>query len=604
MKSSEIKKCSLIVFIFIFLFSFVFNAFDFESFQIFLFVLLTLSFFLLYLMHKRAIRYNLMVNGIEKEDKDIEIFEKIKIDNENEFDELNKKNEKLLSTVSQLDEMFYEIINNYSSVIYVMNDKQEFEVVNNEFLNFFDLEKEVVIGKTCKILMRTVFTSEDYEIEYSQNLDLINGKTDNIRFIKKFNNYFSEDVYLNYNKIVFNYNDRKYILGISTNITDQITKEKDYNNIIIDLRNKFIKKNNLLSYFEEFEMLLSKAAVANEEEFENLIIDIFDFSIKLMEEADCGSVYIFENDVVKYLKAYGYNIDELNNAKIPKERFLKNLVNDPHIEVNYGPSDLFIEDENFYSKKISESIRIPLIYSKNIIGSISIDINRNKKFSESSILLMNTISKFNNIVISLILGKFTKKSFEKNMIKALLNMLEIHDEYTNDHSDNVAILARKLAIRLDLVKEDVERVYWAGITHDIGKIEISSEILNKKGKLTVEEFDKIKMHPVIGYEALSSLESLKDISEYVLHHHERIDGNGYPDGLKGDEIPYISKILTVADSWDAMTSERPYRKPLSLKNAVKQLRENTGTQFDSLIVNEFIKLLYSDKVIDEEISNN
>ncbi|MDM8535068.1 HD-GYP domain-containing protein, partial [Clostridiaceae bacterium HSG29] len=239
------------------------------------------------------------------------------------------------------------------------------------------------------------------------------------------------------------------------------------------------------------------------------------------------------------------------------------------------------------------------------IGSMSFDIMKSskRKFSENSIVLMNSITQLINIIISLISNEFKDELYEESMIKVLLNTLEIHDEYTTNHSSDVAVLAKKLGIKLELPKKDIERLYWAGIVHDIGKIEVPYEILNKKDRLTVGEYELIKSHPVIGYEALSSLESLKDISIYVKHHHERIDGDGYPDALKGDEIPYISKILTVVDSWDAMTSKRPYREPLTIKEAVDQLKKNSCKQFDGQIVNVFLKLLYDENLINEKLYN-
>lgn len=606
MKINNIKKYLKQIIALILLFLFISRLLELQIIQIIFLLIFFIMIFLLYMIHIMVINYYNEVNKSEKEVQNNKLFEKKINSNSEKYRKLSKKNKELLLEVMKLDEMFYEIINNYGDILYIMNDKHEYEVVNNKFLNFFDLEKESIIGKTNRVLKRNCYSSEMVKIELKQNEDLINGKIANSNFIKTIVNCFGEKLEIDFTKISFNYNNRKYILGILVDITEQINKENEYNNIIIDLRDKIIKRNDLLSYFEDFSQLLNKILVADKTDFENLIIDAYDFSFKLLEEADSGSVYIFENEKVRYLKTDGYDMDKLNSAEIPKERFLKDIKLDSHIEKNLKASDIFITDEGFESNKISESIRIPLVNKKNVIGSMSFDIMKdsNKNFSENSIVLMNTVTKFIDIIISLTLIEFTEASYERNMIRALLNMLEIHDEYTNNHSDNVAFLARKLGERLDLPKEDIERLYWAGIVHDIGKIEIPSAILNKKERLTNEEFNQIKQHPVTGYEALSSLDSLRDIAKYVRHHHERVDGNGYPDGLKDDEIPFISKILTVVDAWDAMISERVYRKPLSIERAVIQLKNNAGTQFDTLVVNEFIKFLFYEKIIGEEIFNS
>ncbi len=125
--------------------------------------------------------------------------------------------------------------------------------------------------------------------------------------------------------------------------------------------------------------------------------------------------------------------------------------------------------------------------------------------------------------------------------------------------------------------------------HDIGKIAIDEKILNKPGRLSIEEWNEIKRHPEIGYRILSSVNDMAELAEFVLAHHERWDGKGYPKGLKGEEIPLQARIIMVADSYDAMTSERTYRKPLTEEAGMEELRENAGTQFDPEIVRVFIE---------------
>jgi len=178
----------------------------------------------------------------------------------------------------------------------------------------------------------------------------------------------------------------------------------------------------------------------------------------------------------------------------------------------------------------------------------------------------------------------------EEIIFSVTKLLGIYDPYTNGHSENVANISQNIAVEMGLSNEDIKDAYWSGMVHDLGKLLVPTEILNKKGPLEESEYSMIKSHPSWGYEVLCQSESLSSIAEYVLHHHERWDGNGYPDCQKGDEIPLVSQILAVADSWDAMTSERPYRRAMSKYEALAEIQKNRGIQFSPKIVDAFMKM--------------
>ena len=177
------------------------------------------------------------------------------------------------------------------------------------------------------------------------------------------------------------------------------------------------------------------------------------------------------------------------------------------------------------------------------------------------------------------------------MILTMIRILEYHDTYTKGHSKNVATIASLIAEKLGLNDELIRKTYWAALVHDVGKIVVPSSILNKETKLTLEEFEVIKKHPVYGHDFLSTSPELRDLARYVFHHHERWDGKGYPAGISGEEIPLISRIIMVADSWDAMRSDRPYRKGLSKEKATEEILKHSGAQFDPNIAKVFIKML-------------
>jgi len=176
----------------------------------------------------------------------------------------------------------------------------------------------------------------------------------------------------------------------------------------------------------------------------------------------------------------------------------------------------------------------------------------------------------------------------KNIIKSLAKAVEARDPYTKGHSEHVACYAVKLGKKLGLTSVELNKLYWAGIVHDVGKIGVPDNILNKPGKLTSEEFEIMKRHPVIGAEILFQNESLKDIIPIVYHHHERIDGNGYPENKNGQDIPFLAKIISVVDAYDAMTSDRAYRKAFSDSKACAILEAGAGSQWDEELVYHWI----------------
>lgn len=174
-------------------------------------------------------------------------------------------------------------------------------------------------------------------------------------------------------------------------------------------------------------------------------------------------------------------------------------------------------------------------------------------------------------------------------VRSLSQALEAKDEYTSGHAHRVAYFSIILAQELGLKPKEVENVELSALLHDIGKIGVPEDILTKPAKVTDEEYEEIKKHPVHGFKILEPMEQLEDVLPGIMHHHERWDGKGYPDGLKGEEIPVTARIVCVADAFDAMTSTRPYRKALPDEEGLKRLKEAAGTQFDPKVVEALCK---------------
>jgi HD-GYP domain-containing protein (c-di-GMP phosphodiesterase class II) len=180
-------------------------------------------------------------------------------------------------------------------------------------------------------------------------------------------------------------------------------------------------------------------------------------------------------------------------------------------------------------------------------------------------------------------------SMRSQTLQLVMNTLFEKNERESKHSNRVGEYCFKLAKELNLSKEIIEQMKLAGYMHDIGKIGISEEILNKTGNLSPLEFEEVKRHSEIGYRILSSVNEFSDLANFVLQHHERHDGTGYPKGLKGNEILLESKIITISDSFDAMTSPRSYGVQLSIDDAIEELKRCSGSQFDPEIVRVFIE---------------
>jgi putative nucleotidyltransferase with HDIG domain len=181
-------------------------------------------------------------------------------------------------------------------------------------------------------------------------------------------------------------------------------------------------------------------------------------------------------------------------------------------------------------------------------------------------------------------------ALNEEMLLSMAKVIDMRDSYTMGHSNIVSDYATQIAQRLGLSAEKVELIRTGALLHDIGKIGTPDSILFKPGPLTQEEFDFIKQHPVRGAELVCTNNGMRDLVPLIRHHHERYDGNGYPDGLGGHEIPLEARILCVADSVQAMESDRPYREALRRHEIISEIKDNSGTQFDPLVVDAFLKV--------------
>ncbi|MCM1022901.1 MAG: HD domain-containing protein [Prevotella sp.] len=236
-------------------------------------------------------------------------------------------------------------------------------------------------------------------------------------------------------------------------------------------------------------------------------------------------------------------------------------------------------------------------------GSCSLEMRKNKKFTERPLFWVCAALAFMTLAIASIapisaakvrIARRRQREYQDILEQSLLTFagtIDAKDKYTNGHSIRVARYSRELAKRMGMSPQEQEHIYYVALLHDIGKIGIPDHILNKPGKLDPEEREIIQTHPKIGAEILKNFTALNGIAEGAKFHHERFDGGGYCEGRAGEDIPKVARIIGVADTYDAMSSERCYRKPLSKDYIVSELKGGSGTQFDPQIVPHMLDMI-------------
>jgi putative nucleotidyltransferase with HDIG domain len=244
---------------------------------------------------------------------------------------------------------------------------------------------------------------------------------------------------------------------------------------------------------------------------------------------------------------------------------------------------------NWMADYARQIIAVPLQRQDQVLGCLFGLDKAHGEFDSNDSKLLNSIANESAIYLENVMLFEDVHGLMMGLLHSLTSAVDAKDAYTCGHSERVALLSRHLAKEMKLADHDVERIYMAGLLHDVGKIGVPEAVLQKPGKLTPEEFDQMKKHPEIGARILADIKQVKDIIPGVLHHHERYDGKGYPANLAGENIPLMGRILCLADCFDAMTSNRTYRKALPLEVALTEIRRCSGTQFDPQLAEGFLR---------------
>lgn len=261
-------------------------------------------------------------------------------------------------------------------------------------------------------------------------------------------------------------------------------------------------------------------------------------------------------------------------------------------------NDALVDERFAHSRSVAEArvrsaMCAPLLNRGKVLGIIYLDsTDKSNLYRKEDLALLSAMALKAGIALDNARLYDDLRNMFFNTVETLVRAIQARDPYTSGHSGRVSRYCLQVADKLGLSTRDKQNVYLTSLLHDIGKIGIPDELLNKPEKLNENETAQVREHVKMGAEMLKAMGEMSAVVPLILHHHECWDGSGYPDGLKGEEIPLISRIIAVADTYDAMTSDRPYRGALTKDEAVAELRRCAGTQFDPRVVEVFIRVVH------------
>lgn len=337
------------------------------------------------------------------------------------------------------------------------------------------------------------------------------------------------------------------------------------------------------------------------------IDDLLDIVLRKAEEVmDAEALSVFRIDEEKnelyFVIARGSRGKEAKEIRVPMGKGIVGWTaqhGEPLLVADVSKDPRWFKGVDKKSKFITRSIMaVPLISKGKVIGVAEVLNKRgNRKFNKTDLGLFESLGHQIAIAIeNALLYKELDELFLSS-IRAIVEAVDAKDTYTRGHSGRVVKYSLIIGEALNFDKERLKRLEVSAILHDVGKIGIPDRILGKPGKLTSDEYNYMKRHPELGSSIIEPIAELKELIPNILHHHERYDGNGYPKMLRGKEIPLFARIICVADSFDAMTTDRPYRKRKSIKIAMRELIDNSGTQFDTELVSVFIKEIQTNNIL-------
>lgn len=507
--------------------------------------------------------------------------------------EIEAKTENLNAANEELSAMNEELIKMNEELSKVYSDLARLNRGTLNFLNFVksvDIREssEKIFEETYKVISGTLGRRPiGYKVVDSDG-DIIRSYGDESNFyvslkIGKLSMkiYYSESLELSEDELIF-------VDIVSSIGTIMIYAHENY--ISVEKSKLFLSKVlNLLDM-----ILLSNSKEKIEEIILRHAFDLFEDTCTVA----IGWLDDFEDGVltVKYLndRSEDVKIKRLVERGIMKYALTKG---EEYIVRNVFEDDVYLRS----SDSSRSAVALPLKTDKGVIGVIEIDRSNFNAFTEEDLKILRIFARIVAIAFQRLKYYQDLKNTLLDTIEALSYAIELKDPYTKGHSRRVANYSIAIAKAMGLPRERIETIEIAALLHDIGKIGIRGSVLNKPSRLTKDEYEEIMKHPVLGEELVKRIRNFKHIAIIIRHHHEFYGGGGYPDGLKGEEIPLESRIIAVADAFDAMTSDRPYRKALSVKRALEILEKNERKQWDPKIVKIAVKVFK--ELFSEELEN-
>ncbi|MBI5030048.1 MAG: GAF domain-containing protein [Chloroflexi bacterium] len=376
-------------------------------------------------------------------------------------------------------------------------------------------------------------------------------------------------------------NDLRLITAFATHAAIAIENARAYNQI----RRRATQSQHLIEVSRD---------IAKSLDVDDVLTSIMERAVELLS-AESGSLFLVDEQTgeLEFQVVVGPASQKLLHTRLPAGVGIVGLTaqeGKPYI-VNNAQTDPrhYNQVDNDTTLVTHSLLSVPLIDKERVIGVIEVlnkkdgtlfdgaDCDILTAFAIQSAIVLNNAKLYSEL----------RRSFAET-VRIIANAVEARDPYTAGHTNRVTQIALAIASELNWTREQMEILEIGAYLHDIGKIGVSDAILRKPDHLTLEEYNEMKKHPVLGAQMLRGISALKPMLPYVLYHQERYDGKGYPFGLKSDEIPIEGRLLAVADTFDAMTSNRPYRAGLSQAQAIEEIVSRRGTQFDPDIVDSLL----------------
>lgn len=343
-------------------------------------------------------------------------------------------------------------------------------------------------------------------------------------------------------------------------------------------------------YSSRLDRILHITRDLREEIYGDILLNkIMEYSL-LITDSEAGSILLIENDSLVFKKVKGKKAAEFLGTAIPKGKGIAGWVaeNGKPVRIENAKSDERFDPDvdGIAGQQVSTLLCVPLMMKTGVVGVIELLNKKGGFYSAREEEVITYLA--DQAAISIARAKFyeDQKNYEINLTNILLEAIDTQIAEKTGHSKNVARYSNIIAKSINMLEQERKRLYFACLLHDVGFLKIKTE-----DSFRPEEFMK---HPIIGYEMISPINFYADIAPFILYHHERYDGFGYPKGLKGEEIPLGARIIAIAEAFDAMVSETSYKVPVGFDTAIEELKINAGSQFDPELVKVFVQNITSE----------